>query len=370
MISDRKKKDILKAISKETGMSVSSIYKILSNPFQFSQQSISEVRKVAEKYGFTVSSDASATDTCREGGASIRHILRIAIVVPSRPLQFWREAVMGFEKAREQIELEQDIFIKFVYGYHHFPGNEADTDRLFAHLKDQTLDGCILYPICGEICRDFVEHMSSRAPLVIFNDLQDYMTDAWFAERPGVCFIGTDNYDEGYKAASIAISRKRQMRRLAAVHIANDSGCQSSRIRVRGFCDGMQAFAPGANVVCIDEIASKRATASILARKLELLFESEGQEPDCVYFANGGTYIACSAIEKLARRHKAASRTVAIGHELLDGDKRYLMEGRQCGYIKQDVYTQGFDAVQDIVACIQSRRPLETRKYSSSVYIR
>ena len=184
MLSDRKKKDILKAISKETGMSVSSIYKILSYPFRFSRQSISEVRKAAERYGFTVSSDMPATDTCREGTASIRRILR----------------------------------------------NEADTDRLFVHLREQ-------------------------------------------------------------------------------------------------------ALAPEANVVCYDEIASQRATASILARKLELLFESEGQELDCVYFANGGTYIACSAIEKLSRRYSAASHTVAIGHELLDGDQRSLMEGRQRGYV-------------------------------------
>lgn len=370
MLSDKKKKDILKAISKETGMSVSSIYKIFSNPFQFSQQSISEVRRAAEKHGFTVSSDLPATEICREAGASLRHILRIAIAVPSRPLQFWREAVLGFERAREQIELEQEVIIKFVYGYHHFPGDEADTDRLFAHLKDQALDGCILYPICGESCRNFVESLSSRAPLVIFNDLQEYMTDAWFAEHPNVCFIGTDSYDEGYKAASVVLARGRRIRRLAAVHVTNDAGCQSSRIRVQGFCDGMRAYAPQAEVICIEETSLRRNTASILARKLEPLYGQEGAGPDCVYFGNGCTHIACSAIEKLARIREEAAHTVVVGHELMEGDKRYLMEGRQCGYVKQDVYTQGYAAMHDMVSCILSGIPLKKRTYQSSVFIR
>lgn len=370
MLSGKKKKDIIKSISLETGMSVSSIYKILSNPLHFSPQSISEVRKAAEKHGLTLSPETGATAACSEEVVSFRHVLRIAIVTPSRPLPFWKEAILGFEKAREKLEVEHDLAIEFVYAYHHFPIDESENARLFTDLEAQTLDGCILYPICGDICRAFIEGTSARVPLVIFNDLQDYMTDAWFAERPGICFIGTDNYNEGYKAASIAVARNRQIQRLAAIHVIHDLGCQSSLIRVRGFCDGIHAYAPHATIICMEVDSLKRTTASILARKLEPLCDHEDQGLDCVYFSNGCTHIACSAIEKLARRQNAAAHTVVVGHELMEGDKRYLMEGRQCGYIKQDVYTQSFAAVQDIVSCILSGKPLEKRMYQSSVFIR
>lgn len=364
------KKDIIKVISLETGMSVSSIYKILSNPFHFSPQSVNAVRKAAEKHGLAMSHENGGMSAGREESISFRRILRIAIVTPSRPLLFWKEAILGFEKAREQLEDAYDLTIEFVYAYHYFPINESENTRLFTNLETQALDGCILYPICGEICHSFIERVGSRVSLVIFNDLQDYMTDAWFAEHSNICFIGTDSYDEGYKAASVVLARGRQVRRLAAVHVTNDAGCQSSRIRVQGFCDGMRAYAPHAEVICVEETSLKRNTASILARKLEPLYDQEEQGLDCVYFGNGCTHIACSAIEKLARIQENAVHTVVVGHELMDGDKRYLMEGRLCGYIKQDIYTQGFAAMHDMVSCILSGVPLKKRMYQSSMFIR
>lgn len=368
MISN--KKDIIKKISRETGMSVSSIYKILSNPFHFSPQSIQAVRMAAERHGLTVSHESGGMSADREEGGSFRRDLRIAIVTPSRPLHFWKEAIHGFEKAREALEDIHDLTIEFVYAYHHFPIHESENTRSFTELENQALDGCILYPICGDVCHSFIERVGARVPLVIFNDLQDYMTDAWFTEHPNICFIGTDSYDEGYKAASIVLARDRRVRRLAAVHVTNDAGCQSSRIRVQGFCDGLRAYAPQAEVVCIEETSLRRNTASILARKLEPLYSQGEWGLDCVYFGNGCTHIACSALEKLARIQEKASHTVVVGHELMDGDKRYLMEGRQCGYIKQDVYTQGYAAMHDMVSCILSGVPLKKRTYQSSVFIR
>ncbi len=364
------KKDIIKVISRETGMSVSSIYKILSNPFHFSPQSIHAVRKAAEKHGLTVFSENGVTVVGKDEKVSVHRILRIAIVTPSRPLPFWKEAILGFEKAREQLEEMYDLTIEFVYAYHHFPINESENTQLFMSLETQALDGCILYPICGNVCHAFIESVSSRIPLVIFNDLQDYMTDTWFSEHPDVCFIGTDSYDEGYRAASVVLARNRQAKRLAAIHVANDAGCQSSLIRVQGFIDGMRACVPDSEVICIEEILLKRTTASILARKLEPLYDPTGQGVDCVYFSNGCTHIACLAIEKLMRIQASAAHTVVVGHELMEGDKRYLLEGRQCGYIKQDIYTQGFSAVQDMVPRILSGVPLKKRIYQSSVFIR
>ncbi len=91
---------------------------------------------------------------------------------------------------------------------------------------------------------------------------------------------------------------------------------------------------------------------------------------DCVYISSGVTHIASAAVDKLARRQGVPLSTFVIGHECSAADKRYLLEGRQRGYIKQDVYTQGAEAVRDAVLAACGNRLPERRLYSSSVFIR
>jgi hypothetical protein len=82
------------------------------------------------------------------------------------------------------------------------------------------------------------------------------------------------------------------------------------------------------------------------------------------------THIACAAIEKIERRLARPLATIVIGHECSSADRRYLMEGRQRGYIKQDVYTQGFFALKDVAETCLGVGQLIGRLYPSSIFIR
>jgi hypothetical protein len=91
---------------------------------------------------------------------------------------------------------------------------------------------------------------------------------------------------------------------------------------------------------------------------------------DCLYISSGVTHIACAALEKIERRLGRPVSTFVIGHECSSADRRYLMEGRQRGYIKQDVYAQGFHALKDIAKAALGGTGLTRRLYPSSVFIR
>jgi hypothetical protein len=86
--STKSKRDAIRRISRDMGISESSIYKILANPLSFSKSTADAVRREAEKYGLHPSEGtAELPDTPLAG-----RTLRIGVLIPSRPLYFRREA--------------------------------------------------------------------------------------------------------------------------------------------------------------------------------------------------------------------------------------------------------------------------------------
>jgi hypothetical protein len=113
---------------------------------------------------------------------------------------------------------------------------------------------------------------------------------------------------------------------------------------------------------------AQELTPAALARRLIDCYETGNV--DCLYIPTGVTHIACAAIEKIERRLGCPLATFVIGHEYASADRRYLMEGRQRGYIKQDVYTQGLHALKDVAEACLNGAQLTGRLYPSSIFIR
>ncbi len=361
--SIKSKRDAIRRISRDTGVSESSIYKILANPFSFSKSTVDTVRREAEKYGLILSGDDSFERALPSVPA--RPSLRIGVVIPSRPLYFWKEAVAGIEKSRTLSEAA-GVSIQIRYTYHSFPLTETDNRSLFAELDAETPDGLIVFPVGGKVCRDFLESVS--VPTVIFNDTQDYMTEDWFELHPYTAFIGPDGYGEGQRAAALMASCGVDIQHLAVICTRHNSSAQVSEQRVRGVCDKAQELFPAIRITHVELDPTERIAPSTLARRLIGYYGS--LDPDCLYISSGVTHMACNAIEKIERRLERPVSTFVIGHECSSADCRYLMEGRQRGYIKQDVYTQGFHALKDVVESCLSGVKLTGRLYPSSVFIR
>lgn len=379
---NKKKKDIIRRISQDTGMSESSIHKILVDPLNFSKSTVDRVRGEAEKHGLgygagseRLSDTAGSTvqpELATEAGQ--RKVLRIGVIIPSRPLYFWKEAVMGMEKSRSSLEAELDVTVRLVYSYLNFPMEDEEDQRMYDTLNSDHLDGLIIFPVSGEACRRFVEGGEGKdgegkpIPIVLFNDTQDYMTADWFAAHPHIGYVGPDCYDEGCRAALMAQVGGQDIRRLVVICVRHIIGNQTSETRIQGMCDKLRSLCPQVEISRIELDPIERLAPATLAQRLVGYYETGGV--DCIYVSSGVTQIACTAIEKIEHRQGEPLPTFVIGHECAPADRRYLLEGRQRGYIKQDVYTQGGTAVRSVAQACLLGKPMEKRLFSSSVFIR
>ncbi len=362
--------EAIRRIARETGYSESSIHKILSNPIGFSEAAVEAVRRAAEACGLSVEParpELPALPTAPDG----RRTLRVGVLIPGRPLYFWREAVLGMEKSRARLEAERGVSVRLIYHYHGYRLDEAESARTFSELEAEPLDGFILYPVGGAVCRHFLEHTDK--PTLLFNDTQDYMTDAWFSAHPHLGSVGPDCADEGRRAAELLLECAARRGDTAPTHIAaicphQVYGAVAPRIRVRGLCERLATLSPPVRVSHMELDPTERIASSTLARRLA---ETYGEDvPDALYISSGVTHLVSAALEKLERRRGTPLPTFVIGHECASADRRYLLEGRQRGYIKQDVYTQGLVAVSDLLATLLDGTPLARRVERSSVFVR
>ncbi len=375
---NKNKRNAVRMIARDIGYSESSIYKILSNPFSFSPATVETVRRAAAAYGIGLGEEgepSAAERVPRELSDAGAHptselpILRIAVIIPARPLYFWREAMLGIEKSKARLEEEQRVSIRLRYVYHNFPAAEAENRRILEDAMAEDPDGLILFPVGGTLFSDFLDEADARAlPTVIFNDTQDYMTDEWFRAHPHIGSVGPDCYEEGRSAAGLSVTGCGEIRRLAVICTRHQHSAQASETRVRGMCDGVREAFPDVAITHVELDPTERLAPSTLARHLYACY-AEGAV-DCLYISNGVTHIASAAIEKLERRLGTALSTCVIGHECSAADRRYLLEGRQRGYIKQDVYTQGMVAVRQVVLSCLLGAPAERCLFRSSVFIR
>ncbi len=362
-----RRRDAIRHISRETGLSESSIYKILANPLSFSRSTVDAVRRSAEAWGIGPEDATPIPDETDE------RVLRFGVVIPSRPLYFWREAVMGLEKSKLRLEKERGISIKLIYAYQTFPMDDTFSDRCMADLAAESPDGYIIYPAGGDVCRRFVESTAHGPnghpiPTVVFNDRQDFMTDQWFSVHPHIGYVGPDCYDEGRRAALLATSLGRELHHVAVVCARHHRSATASMLRVSGMCDRLRELCPEVRITHIEVDPTERLAPPTLARTLAAEWQEE--EADCLYITSGVTHIACAALEKLERHRGSPVAACVIGHELSTADRRYLLEGRQRGYIKQDVYTQGADALAGLVYACLGEKPLGRKLYLSSIFIR
>jgi ABC-type sugar transport system substrate-binding protein len=220
---------------------------------------------------------------------------------------------------------------------------------------------------CALIGEESVEEFGDDQT-VIFNDTQDYMTPDWFRAHAHTVFIGPDGYGEGERAASLIASCGVDIRSLGVICTRHNSSAQVSEQRVKGVCDKARELFPEAQIFHIELDPTARIAPSTLAQRLIGCFD--GGDVDCLYISSGVTHIACAAIEKIERRLARPLATFVIGHECSSADRRYLLEGRQRGYIKQDVYTQGFFALKDVAETCLGVGQLIGRLYPSSIFIR
>lgn len=348
-------KEIIAKIADKCGITESSVYKILDDSFDFSESTSARVKSLAAYYGLSAKPSEP-----RE--------VKIGIAMPRRPSYFWSEAADGMRDCLKLREREDGISVRQVSEYYSFPLVESEVKEIFDVFRQNNCSAYILYPVdCGAFY-EFTSALPERVPLIIFNDYLRENSGGVMSWRANTSYIGADSYDEGSKAAMIITQSLHLMKRVAILFSHDSVSATACRLRINGFCDSVSRVNPCISFCEITADVTGKTAAALFAVELERAYGSLA--PDCIYVSSGVTNVACLAVEKLRTHFRAYANTVCVGHELSPSDKKYLQCGLQRGYVRQDIYAQGYSAMNEAVtSAVYGKEPVGSL-FKSSVFIK
>lgn len=412
MQNKSREREILKHIAAETGLSISSIYKIRSNSFAFSQERVEQVRRLAGQYGLRTEPAARAE-------------ARIGVLIPCRPASFWGEAAQGMKDCQRKWEAAGRS-VQLLFFYYGSALNQTPAQPVLDQLEQADCDGYLLFPVRQTCCLNFIckERGAERAkeeqvrditrteaelsedkrkmelgllanstrpdlgspkdnperdfgqsktsalkPIILFNDLPRSWDLKLLQGYPNLAYIGADNREEGELAAQILEASLPQARHILTAISYDSLDATAAFSRIQRFREKALETNPRLVFHNLSLNPESKLTPALLAEEIWRFHQR--QPVDCVYLGSGMTHAVCGAVEKLRRRYgEERASIVCIGHELLPSDRKYLVNGAQIGYVKQDVYSQGRAAVEELLSFLFYRTPLKSRYFRSSLFIR
>ncbi len=350
--------EIIREIAKQTDLSTSSVYKILNNPFDFSRNTAKQVLQLADDYGYNGA-------VLSEDGA-----YRICVLIPSRPAYYWREAMAGMKSAQRDINRLSDKPVELMFNYLHLRLGDEMLRGVYTELLKCEADGFIIFPALLPECQQLISIKSKAHPVILFNE---YRSEQFFKQFPNVedlnhtniASVSADNMDEGRAAFKLIEDRLDEIKHFVFINSRGDlrQTPLTSILRMESCRHELLQAKPDIKIDYINFEMTSKLTTSFLSRKL---YDLQLLHPiDCVYITTGVTHVACAAIEKMKERFSEEPRIVCIGHEYSLSDRKYLDRGIQLGYIKQDVYRQGYDAVMMLRNNLSKGEPLKDKLYRS-----
>ena len=257
-----------------------------------------------------------------------------------------------------------------VFRFVHFPISDSAVEAALEPFSGEGCNAYILYPAdCPAFLRFFTA-IPSGVPVVLFNDLpEDPDRLRTLRERPLTVYVGADNYDEGILAAHVLGARLSGMRNVLALLSEDSLGTTAAKRRIAGFTHAATEINPGLSVRTDFVAVNGKLAAAFLAARIEPEILSGGM--DCIYVSTGVTHIASAAIAKVRRRNCLPPGTypLCLGHECSPSDRLYLLDGTQCGYVKQDIYSQARAAVEHLAEAFLSGATMQDVYIRSSVLI-
>ncbi|MBR3751306.1 MAG: LacI family DNA-binding transcriptional regulator [Clostridia bacterium] len=306
---------VIKDISKKLGLSESTVKKIISDPFAFSDKTS---REVLEMY------NAACKKSSGDG-------ITVGVIVPKRPIFFWKDVTSGISDAIKASG--RSIRANFFY-YSRDLGMTLQS-------RIGECDCYICYP--SDTLEPQTKEMLKSRPCVLLNEESD---------DQGLPFIGPDGYDEGVKAAGL-------VKDVTHIAIVKFRGKMTVNKRIEGFTDTVKSRIPNVRITVIQLNNAQNIAAAMLAKRL-----AEAGYPDCVYVTTGASHVGGGAIYKL--RERTDKRIVLIGHELAGADRRYLNDGSMLGCVVQDAYAQGYGSVELVLDLLDGKEA-QSRYVASKV---
>ncbi len=202
---------LIRQIASRTGLTVSSVYKILSGASGFSPSTRERVERMAQELQVRL-------PTLPASG-----VFTVGVLIPEHPTYFWSEAISGIRRTVQTLREERGIRVETVFRFVHFPISDSAVEAALEPFSGEGCNAYILYPAdCPAFLRFFTA-IPSGVPVVLFNDLpEDLDRLRTLRERPLTVYVGADNYDEGILAAHVLGARLSGMRNVLAF-LSDDS---------------------------------------------------------------------------------------------------------------------------------------------------
>lgn len=336
--------EIVHKISEQAGLSISGVYKILNGSDSFSSEKRELVYQLAGRYGYFSGGNSQG----KRGGS-----LKIGVLIPKYPAYFWERAVQGMKDAAGELNS-----IKLNFYYYPNACKEEEMLRLIELLILSECDAYIIYPLPALDWREFAPQLSAQGRLIFFNDMQENIEKEAF-----IAYVGPEHFEEGATCAYLAAQKIAEMKEICV--LASDGNSEKYLLgrRISGFIKTAKAVNPDINIKQIVLELNHKLAASELAGCLKNHYRAKAL--DCIYVSSGFLYVACMAADKLNRTAGSPClNTICLGHEHSVSDERYS-GGRIYAYVAQDVYMQGYHAVQEIVTAVMEDRPVKSRYFNS-----
>ena len=344
-------------IAARTGLAVSSVSKILNGAPGYSVATRRRVEALASELAAGQSSSLN------------RDTLKIGVMIPEHPSYFWDEAILGVRQTIRSIRAECGRQVEAVLRFVHFPLTEQSVSVTLSFLQEQNCNAYILYPIDRPAFLAFFDSIPVTVPVVLLNDLPgNAEVSCRLRARRLTAYIGADCYDEGIRAAQILGEKLSRMQHVLALITEDSVSATASRKRIAGFTQTCREINPRISIRTETVASHGTLTSAFLAAHIEPEILRGGL--DCVYVSSGVTHIASAAIRKVQRRNHLPIGTgpLCLGHECSPSDRPYLLDGTQCGYVKQDIYAQAQTAIRSVLEALRTGQLTDTY-VGSSVFI-
>ncbi len=289
----------------------------------------------------------------------------ITVVMPYKPNYFWDIAADGMRDANRN-EALGEIDIKYIF----YSGSLSETELLdiLDGVNLDITDAIALVPVNTKKVSEKIKAISEKIPVALFNEC--------CPDSGSFINVVSDGYREGEEAARMLVQNVAS----GSCVLAMETVCYESYVvdkRLEGFIDTMVKISEesGRDIV-VDTCSifpndigteerrkyfSNTTMPSIMAREISKKIEfhlQKGRKIGGIYIPTGNLHPLLMALKKLKEKD-----ILVYGHESDPKSLDFFMSGVRGGYVRQDIYMQGYITLSSLNAKLRGDKDIYPEIY-------
>ena len=308
----------LQEIAEKVGVSRGTVDRALNNRGSIRPELAEEIKSIAVEMGYSPNRAGRAL-------AMAKRAIRIGAIVQEVETPFIQRLVKGIEKAKEEVEnMGGIVIVKELRG-----SNAAMTIKAMEELRQEGVYAIAINPIqddkLKEVINRFVEEYN--IPIVTMN------TDLIDTKR--LCYVGQNSEECGRAAAGLMHEIIQEKGEVAVLSGYPSNPCTEGR--VEGFVSEIDKSCPDLKVLEPKYTFNNDQMAEVIAK------QCIGENPHLkgIYITSHAEEAVCKAL-----REDFPDRKVrVIANDVLDNNRKELVQEQVSFLLEQDPYTQGGEPI-------------------------